>query len=604
MTDLPSEDGDNGLDIDELATRRARSDVARVFAERRIPGALNGDLFCFQFADLVARIEILKSKDPAWVHAHMTVSGPRLAVPVLDCWAAHGKNGADTVAEAITQWAEGPYWAYHNAFAHDHEPTYVLERDGCTFHVFEAPLQWYGDAAPEAVAKLGVTRSLAERVRLNAGSELRAHRLRWVHGLNGVGEVILDDESRPELVEALETFAWPEKLAMIRNSAVLLPAKLSKQREPTNLSFGETNELLSRAGGVVDVDSSRVLRGSLQNGIEREPCDDRIPELCQRWTQLLAHQLDKSGIYEPRDVPMSRGLLEAYARMHAGDIDAATEWLNASLARAAGMEAKSLSHMCALAQSFCESALPQRNDSVINAARQAVGINDGLARCASTSVEAPSAIASMRQLWPALKVSFGDIGTPDPRRARAPNAISLWSYKSDRLWDRARSVLGFEARPSVAPPSSRTIDAVARVAEMPYSRTAWQEPCQQLASDVSGLDELLAAMIHPPPNSSLQPWDWRFRVMVAAAFAIGHLVISDSTTVSSHPLVRLLDGPVDWSTTAAVIALCDVAVRRPPLAPAIVRDLYSRLNETQSPVWYQCYVQPARWAVLRLSPRP
>ena len=600
MTDATDEDSDDEPDIDELATRRARAEIERVFAEHKIPGTLNADLFCFNFADLVGRMEIMKSQEPTWIHAHMTVSGPKLAVPVLDCWAAPGKNSADALANAISQWAQGAYWAYHDAFAHDHEPTYVLDRDGDTFHVFEAPLQWYGEAEGDALTNLGVTRSLIERVRLNVGADLRAHRLRWVHGLNNVAEVFLDDESRPELIDALSSFGWPEKLTMARHSAVLLPAKMSEQREPANISLGETYELLTKASGVVDVDTSRLLRGSLQNGIERDPCNERVPELCRRWSQLLAPQLEESHVYEPTDAPMSRGLIEAYARMLAGDFDGATEWLNASLRRASGLEAHSTSHTCSLASLFCESALPQRHDAVINAARNALANNNGLVRCASTSLEAPSAIASMRQLWPDLTISFGEIGDPDPRRARSTNAVSLWSYKSDRLWDRARGVLGTEARPAVAPPNPRTSDAVARVAEIPFSRQAWQTPCRQLASDVPDLNELYAVMVHPPPSESQSPWDWRFQVMVAAAFAIAHNFIGDPTTVGGHPLVRLLDGPVDWSTTAAVIALCDVALRRPEFAAAIVRQLESRLKHALTPIWYQCYVQPARWAVLRL----
>src|SRR5437868_3373517 len=128
------------LDIDELGTRRARAELARLFAEHEIPGTLEGDLFVFDFADLVGRIEIIKTDVPRSVHAHMTMSGPKLTVPVLDCWSAHGETPAEAVASAVSQWAHGAYWAYHDAFAHDQEPTYVLDRGGVAFHAFEAPL--------------------------------------------------------------------------------------------------------------------------------------------------------------------------------------------------------------------------------------------------------------------------------------------------------------------------------------------------------------------------------------------------------------------------------------------------------------------------------
>ena len=588
------------LDIDELATRRARADIARLFAEHRIPGAMSGDLFCFEFSDLVGRIEILKSAEPTWVHAHMTVSGPKLAVPVLDCWAAHGKSGAEAITKAITQWAQGQYWAYHDAFAHDHEPSCVVERDSGAFHVFEAPLQWYGEADPEALANLGVTRSLLERVRLNAGSELRAHRIRWVHGLNNTGEVFFDDESRPELMDIVRAFAWPAKLAMARHSAVMLPVRLSQQRGPANISLGETYELISRATGVVDVDSTAVLRSSLQHAIEREPSDERIPDLCVRWSQLLAQPLQHSRLDNPRDAPLSRGLLEAYALMQRGDVGSATEWLSASLGRAAGLEAQRTAHIAALAKLYCETALPMRSDAVINAARQAQERGDALTGCGASSLEAPSAIASMRELWPALEVSFAEIGEPDPRKARASNAISLWSYKSARLWDRARGVLGIRAQPAVAPPTARTAAAVARVAEMPFFREAWRAECRKLATDVADVDQLLAAMVHTTPSSSRAPWEWRFQFMTASALALGYLHANEPSNVSNHPLVRLLDGPVDWSTTAAVIALGDLALREPQFVSAVTRELESRLLQPTTPVWHQCFAEPARWVLLRL----
>jgi hypothetical protein len=286
--------------------------------------------------------------------------------------------------------------------------------------------------------------------------------------------------------------------------------------------------------------------------------------------------------------------------MQAGDVEAAAEWLGASVSRAAGLEARRTAHTSALATLYCESALPARSDAVINAARQAQERSDALTSCGASSLEAPSAIASMRELWPGLEISFAEIGKPDPRKARASNAVSLWTYKSDRLWDRARGVLGIEARPAVAPPAPRTAAAVARVAKMPFSRPAWRAECRTLATEVADVDELLAAMVHPTPSPSRTPWDWRFQVMTASALALGHLRADEPSNISNHPLVRLLDGPVDWSTTAAVIALGDIALREPRFASVITRELESRLSQPTTPIWHQCFAQPAQWVLLRL----
>jgi hypothetical protein len=236
---------------------------------------------------------------------------------------------------------------------------------------------------------------------------------------------------------------------------------------------------------------------------------------------------------------------------------------------------------------------------VVNAARHAQETKDPLKSLGASSLEAPSAIASLRQLWPDLPISFATIGDPDPRRPRSEHARSLWTYKSGRLWDRARGVLGTEARPAIAPPTTRTLDAVARVAAIAYSRERWRAECRTLADEVSNVDELLAAMVHPPPSASRQPWDWRFHVMTAAALALGHLSVA-GRMLGTHPLVVLLDGPVDWTTTAAVIALGDLALREPRFRAPLSRELESRLEQPITPVWHRCFVQPARWLLLRL----
>lgn len=68
---------------DELAPRRARHRIEHIFSKHKIPGRIDGDLFCFEFAELVARVEVAKGSRPDTVHAHMTVSGPVVAKPVV-----------------------------------------------------------------------------------------------------------------------------------------------------------------------------------------------------------------------------------------------------------------------------------------------------------------------------------------------------------------------------------------------------------------------------------------------------------------------------------------------------------------------------------------
>jgi len=587
--------------LDELATRRARQRIEHIFSEHKIPGRLDGDLYCFGFADLVARVEIVKGSHSNAVHAHLTVSGPVLAKPVLDCWMGMGTGPAEALDEALSQWSTGPYLAYHDAFAHDHPPTHVIEHATGSLHVFEAPLQGY--APPEAISEiegLGITRALVERAELAPASDHHAHRLRWVRGIGGTAEVFVDDEFRPSLTETLNSYPWPEKAMLVRHSAVIVPAKLAAERQPMNRSLGDTHEMLLRAKSVLDVDSAPFVLGAIQHGIERNPQDERIPSLCLRWSQLLAESTGSGHIEMPLDAPLSRGLLEAYARMSSGRIDSVDEWIATSLARASDTDGQLAAHRRAIANLWCEYALPQRTDAVINGARHMAATRDAITAMALSAMEAPSALASLRAVAPHVSVTCSAVGSPDPRLPSSPNAISLWTYRADGLVGRLFGKLGMDARPAVPAPTSRTSDAVMAVARMPYSRERWTLAGREVANGVADVGQLLAVMVHPPTIADLEPWDSRFRVMVAAALSVGHLA-GDASSIATNHLVRLIDGPVDWTTTAATIGLCDVALRRSELAPAIVREIKQRLARPLTPVWYQCFVAHAQWLLVRLG---
>lgn len=598
MNDTTEEDV---AQLDELATRRARHRIGHIFSKHEIPGRLEGDLFCFGFADLVARVEIVKESQPNAVHAHLTVSGPVLAKPVLDCWMGMGAGPAEALDDALAQWSTGPYLAYHDAFAHDHPPTHVIEHATGSLHVFEAPLQGY--APPDAIREiegLGITRALIECAELGTASGHHAHRLRWVRGIGGSVEVFVDDELQPSLIETLSSFPWPEKALLVRHSAVFLPATLAADRHPMNLSLGDTHEMLLRAKSALDLDSAPLVLGAIQHGIERNPRDERIPALCLRWSQLLADSKRRGQIEMPLDAPLSRGILEAYARMSSGLIDGVDEWIATSLARASDTAGQLAAHRRSIANLWCEYVLPQRTDAVINGARHMAATRDPITAMALSALEAPSALASLRTVAPNVSVTCSSVGTPDPRLPRSPNAISLWTYRADGLMGRLFGKQGIDARPSVPAPTARTCDAVMAVASMPYTRERWTLACREVAHQVADVDQLLAVMVHPPTIADLEPWDSRFRVMVAGALGVGHLTGDASSIATSH-LVRLIDGPVDWTTTAATIALCDVALRRSELAPAIGEEIQKRLARPLTPVWYQCFVAHATWLLIRLG---
>jgi hypothetical protein len=266
-----------------------------------------------------------------------------------------------------------------------------------------------------------------------------------------------------------------------------------------------------------------------------------------------------------------------------------------------------------MADLYCEFALPARSDSIVNAARQIgnehVDIGDKVSLAVS-SLEAPSAVMAVREALHGAEVELSyamvhSPGTRDPRRAANEGALALWSYEKPGFWPRLRRSLGEHARPAVRPPTAEVASAVARIAGTRYSRSAWSAAAGDAFGDARAIEGLLAVMVHPPGIADLASWDARFSVMVAAALAIGRFAASPlASSPGGDTLLRLLDGPVDWTTTAAAIALVDVALRVPECEEAVIDRLSEGLTDDVTPIWYQCYVEPVLWLLLRLPHLP
>jgi hypothetical protein len=113
-------------------------------------------------------------------------------------------------------------------------------------------------------------------------------------------------------------------------------------------------------------------------------------------------------------------------------------------------------------------------------------------------------------------------------------------------------------------------------------------------------------MVYPPPApEDVEPWDWYLRVQVAAALIASHL--GDEPWAESPRRILLeavLDGPVDWTSTAAVIALLDVARRDEAARPLIVTALLRTARRSMNPAAYQHAIRPAGLALLELEGVP
>jgi hypothetical protein len=223
-------------------------------------------------------------------------------------------------------------------------------------------------------------------------------------------------------------------------------------------------------------------------------------------------------------------------------------------------------------------------------------------------------VAAAREMFPEIGLVYNEVSTDDrlprsretlsPAERTTAAPVVLWTYAKDGASERLDGGLGDEARPTVQPPAPDLAAAIlARVARH-YSRGEFEQAAAELATTLgrARLVELSSALVHPPAVPETTPWDSRFRVQVLIALTLGQWcerACDDDAAWCT--LSGLLDGPVDWITTAALLALIDLALRAPDHFEAPVFHVISaRLRAPVSPVWYQCYVEPARWLLLCL----
>jgi hypothetical protein len=233
--------------------------------------------------------------------------------------------------------------------------------------------------------------------------------------------------------------------------------------------------------------------------------------------------------------------------------------------------------------------LPDRPESCIEGAIGALDTTDPLVKQTISSIEAPSAVAVVRELFPGVIVEFASIPEPDPRVPVRPVSTVLWHYD------------GFTAQPAVDSPRQSVAESISRIARSKYNLRDWSELAALEASrlrEPAGM--ALALMVHPPACEPPIPlWDWRFRAQVAAALVATRL----TEQAAQDPvglLSEIIDGPVDWTCTAALVALLDVARRRRKYRDEIVALFLDVLKRPSSPVWFTNCAYPAAVACRRV----
>jgi tetratricopeptide (TPR) repeat protein len=258
-------------------------------------------------------------------------------------------------------------------------------------------------------------------------------------------------------------------------------------------------------------------------------------------------------------------------------------------------------------------SLPRRPESLVNMAAQVAELEPGagIESLALSSLEAPSAVAAFRSALLDAKVeggcaiSIGEIPEPDPREPLRPVSVQLWSYGLGPVGGGKAEHRSTEARPAVAAPPAEVAAALAALAREPYRLERWWEQAGALgAAQASRAEAVLACMVHPPPHpDELTPWDWMFRVQVAAALVIARLP-GAWPGQRRELLFSLALGPTDWTSTAALIALTELAVREPEARGDIKTLVADLLGVPSSPIRFMCIESPLAHLLPRIPDLP
>lgn len=190
-----------------------------------------------------------------------------------------------------------------------------------------------------------------------------------------------------------------------------------------------------------------------------------------------------------------------------------------------------------------------------------------------------------------IELSIDSSPTPDPREPLPGADVFLWRRAGD----------DFEA--ALPPPDATVQREVGLIAATPYRLDLWAERARILGEALgpTRVGDLLASMVHPPPLPSARydPPRWVQSVQVAAALTIRYVDRCWEGSTARATLLSLARGPVDWSVTAAIVALMWTA-RHEPQSVTEIEALFAELRRRESRTAGCTYDVPLRQAWLLL----
>ncbi len=172
---------------------------------------------------------------------------------------------------------------------------------------------------------------------------------------------------------------------------------------------------------------------------------------------------------------------------------------------------------------------------------------------------------------------------PDPRVPFAPVDWALWRYE------------GTEPRPNLPAPDPARLAPVVALASSRFSSAAWRRSAQAIAKSFRPEEAplILAQMVHPPlSEQQLPPWRWIPRLQLACAYVIAALDKGWNGSWRRRALLSLVQGPMDWTAVAGIVALTEIAFAEPECREEIRALLWEILKTREPSVGYWCLKAP------------
>ncbi len=208
-----------------------------------------------------------------------------------------------------------------------------------------------------------------------------------------------------------------------------------------------------------------------------------------------------------------------------------------------------------------EGFVPAASDATANTARK-IALDEvkasGTIDLGLSDVESPSGLVALAQILGdgvAVRPTYANVASPDPREPLGPVLYALWRRDGDHL---------VPARLRSDPEVSRV---VTELASAPYERVRTWAAASRVAAALGSehVESLLACVSRPPPlpagRDAVEVLTWIPQVQLIVAMILAHLEPEQpwEGSLRRDALRTLLHGPMDWSTSAAIVAMAEVA---------------------------------------------